>query len=300
MFQRLRPLLFKKRVTTSNFLSTNAEKFYNKFDNYVHSSSSSSFSLLSSSSAESLPINKSRLFSTDNSTAATTASQNNGHLKNNGEVLYEADRARLFKAASAFSIFNFGWWISLAGVDITNFFGGEGEIMTNIFDSTGFTVAPELTSVGTLCSIAIVALVKFYSSKNVGLIVLDPSATKVMIATHNMLGNLVPREVSVNSFTKSPHASSQYHLFKIEDDSWYTMVDRNVGTFHNESKLIRMLEGRIAGQIVVPTRSVLNNNNNATSKLNSSEIIEEENTTNISKRAAQNKMRKQRKKQTRR
>ena len=105
------------------------------------------------------------------------------------------------------------------GVDITNFFGGEGEIMTNIFDSTGFTVAPELTSVGTLCSIAIVALVKFYSSKNVGLIVLDPSATKVMIATHNMLGNLVPREVSVNSFIKSPHASSQYHLFKIEDDT---------------------------------------------------------------------------------
>jgi hypothetical protein len=72
-----------------------------------------------------------------------------------------------------------------------------------------------------------------------------------------MLGRLVPREISVNQLTKSPHVSSQYHLFKIEDDKWYTMIDRDVGKFHNEAKLIRMLEGRIAGQVAMPTRPLV-------------------------------------------
>ena len=233
---------------------------------------------------------------------ATTTPSKNDHLRNKGEVLYEADRARLFKAASAFSIFNFGWWVSLAGFDVTNFFNGEDVV--NVFDSTGFTVAPELTGVGSLCSVAIIALVKFYSSKNVGLIVLDPSATKVMVATHNMLGNLVPREVSVNSFTKSPHNSPQYHLFKIEDDKWYTMVDRDVGTFHNESKLIRMLDGRIAGQVAMPTRpvdpvSTRASNGGEAGEENEGDEAEQQPVIE-SKRAAQNRMRKQRKRQTRR
>jgi hypothetical protein len=175
----------------------------------------------------------------------------NNPTQQKGEVLYKADRGRLFKAASAFGVFNLGWWVSLAGFDVTAFFN-DGSI-GSVDGSLGFQVAPELTAVGMVCSVAILGLVKFYSSKNVGLVVLHPSATKVMIATHDMFGRLIPRECSVNNFTQSPHANSQYHLFKIDDDSWYTMIDREVGEFLNEAKLVRMLEGRIYGQIAMPT-----------------------------------------------
>ena len=181
----------------------------------------------------------------------------------------------------------------------------DGEVLGD--PAVGLAVAPELTAVGTACAVAIVGLVKFYSSKNVGLVVLDPSCTKVMIATHNMLGRLVPREISVNQFTRSPHNSSQYHLFKMEEDKWYTMIDRDVGKFHNEAKLIRMLEGRMAGQVAMPTRPVADmekkkeeeDDDKRLDGMDSGKKEEGEGGT-TSKRAAQNRQRKKRKKNIRR
>ena len=252
-------------------------------------------------------FNSTAVQSFSSSTTTTTTTTDDDPLRAKGEVLYEADRARLFKAASAFSVFNITWWFSLAGFDIMALFN-DGEVLGD--PAVGLAVAPELTAVGTACAVAIVGLVKFYSSKNVGLVVLDPSCTKVMIATHNMLGRLVPREISVNQFTKSPHNSSQYHLFKMEEDKWYTMIDRDVGKFYNEAKLIRVLEGRMAGQVAMPTRSVADMEKKKEEegederldgiRMNSGKKEEGEGGTITSKRAAQNRQRKKRKQNTRR
>ena len=171
--------------------------------------------------------------------------------QNTGEVLYEADRKRRFQTVTAFGTLNLGWWISLIGFDLMELFT-EGTL-PDVGESVGFAVAPELVGVGLLCSLTILAVTKMYSTHNVGLIVLNPNKTKVMIATHTMFGNLVSREVAVNSFSKSPHPATQYYLFKCDpDDKLYTMIDREVGTFHNESRLIQMLDGRLARQISMP------------------------------------------------
>ena len=82
------------------------------------------------------------------------------------------------------------------------------------------------------------------------------------------------------------------------------MVDRDVGTFHNESKLIRMLDGRIAGQVAMPTRpvdpvSTRASNGGEAGEENEGDEAEQQPVIE-SKRAAQNRMRKQRKRQTRR
>ena len=158
-------------------------------------------------------------------------------------VLYTADRGTRLKALSAFSFLQVGWWGSQAGLDIWSLL--EGKSTLGVGGTEIFTLAPELVLCGAGGSLAFLALVKFYASKLVGRVELSPAHDKVTVSTHTMFGIPAPRTFSVAGIERSPHPATSYYLFKVEKDRWYTMIDRDIGTFWNEPKLVRLLDGRL-------------------------------------------------------
>ena len=224
-------------------------------------------------------------------------------------VLYEADRSTRFKALSSFSFLQCGWWGSQAGFDIWSMISGQGQV--DVGGTEIFAVAPELVMLGTGGSVAFLALVRFYASKLVGKIELSPCHSKVSVSTHTMFGTPSSREVSTSAFTRSPHPSTAYYLFKLESDRWYTMIDRDIGTFWNEPKLVRLIDGRITmlahemSGDVLKSRSMENSKSREETNVAQDSLITAQDDvgethstlgeTGSAKRAASNKMRKRKK-----
>lgn len=182
----------------------------------------------------------SRHFSASSS-ASSSSSPPSSQDKN--LVLYTADRGARFKALSAFSFLQVGWWGSQAGLDIVSLFQGTSTL--GVGGTEIYALAPELVLCGAGGSMAFLALVKFYASKLVGRVELAPLHDKVTISTHTMFGSPAPRTFPVAGIERSPHPSTTYYLFKVENDKWFTMIDRDIGTFWNEPKLVRLLDGRL-------------------------------------------------------